>query len=177
MNFVTDFRVHDSLSLLVSPCEYSCKCHNSSSIRNKQSGQYGGRSRGASACAYVESYFQEILGPSEEPTKSNRAYKVTLNFLFKYSWRGFSKREVRQAPRYIRQLLRQRSKSELLVVLWSMRSLALLILYTIPFSLYLTDPSSRVVPLRSFYDIFITLIHRGFSVKKIVIKLSYLSDS
>ncbi len=102
---------------------------------------------------------------------------MTLNFLFKYSWRGFSKREVRQAPRYILQLLRQRSKSELLVVLWSMRSLALLILYTIPFSLYLTDPSSRVVPLRSFYDIFITLIHRGFSVKKIVIKLSYLSDS
>ncbi len=102
---------------------------------------------------------------------------MTLNFLFKYSWRGLSKREVRQAPRYIMQLLRQRSKSELLVVLWSMRSLALLILYTIPFSLFLADPSSRVVPRRSLYDIFITLIHRGFSVKKIVTKLSYLSDS
>jgi len=129
------------------------------------------------ACAYVESYFQEILGPTEESIKSNRAYKVTLNFLFEYSWRGLSKREVRQAPRYIMQLLRQRSKSELLVVLWSMRSLALLILYTIPFSLFLADPSSRVVPRRSLYDIFITLIHRGFSVKKIVTKLSYLSDS
>ena len=129
------------------------------------------------ACAYVESYFQEILGPTEESIKSNRVYKVTLNFLFKYSWRGLSKREVRQAPRYIMQLLRQRSKSELLVVLWSMRSLALLILYTIPFSLFLADPSSRVVPRRSLYDIFITLIHRGFSVKKIVTKLSYLSDS
>ena len=127
------------------------------------------------ACAYVESYFQEILGPTEESIKSNRAYKVTLNFLFKYSWRGLSKREVRQAPRYILQLLRQRSKSELLVVLWSMRSLALLILYTIPFSLSLADLSSRVVPRRSLYDIFITLIHRGFSVKKIVTKLSYLS--
>ncbi len=114
-----------------------------------------------------------MLGMSAESNKKSPIL-VGSNILIKYKRNGFTKREERLTLRYITQLRHQQSKSEFLVVWLLMRSLALLILYTIPYSLFLTDPSSRVVPRRSFYDIFITIIHPYVRVKRNVIKMSYL---